>query len=128
MLFQRHPLRRSARGHINEAEESIVALVPVEHGDLAVSRVVEGLYLDSSAAPAVLEIYFSPLKDKKLPENIKCIWLPGGYPEIYAKELAENKAMLACIKLAADSGINISLNFFLVAKEYKNVCYDNHYM
>lgn len=52
-------------------------------------------------------IYFSPLKDKKLPENIKCIWLPGGYPEIYAKELAENKAMLACIKLAADSGINI---------------------
>ena len=34
----------------------IVALAPVEHGDLAVSRMVEGLYLDGSAAPAVLEL------------------------------------------------------------------------
>ena len=36
-------------------------------------------------------IEFSPLHDKKLPENVKGILLGGGYPELYGKELAENQ-------------------------------------
>jgi cobyrinic acid a,c-diamide synthase len=34
-------------------------------------------------------IYFSPLKDTLLPEA-DALWLPGGYPELYAEKLAEN--------------------------------------
>lgn len=37
--------------------------------------------------------YFSPIKDKKLPEGISGIYLGGGYPEAYAKELSENRKM-----------------------------------
>lgn len=36
-------------------------------------------------------IEFSPLHDKKLPENVKGILLGGGYLELYGKELAENQ-------------------------------------
>ena len=44
-------------------------------------------------------IYFSPLEDKVLPICDGLI-LGGGYPEIYAKSLSENKEMLNSIKSA----------------------------
>ncbi len=38
--------------------------------------------------------YFSPLKDTSLPANCNCLYLGGGYPEVFAKELAQNKSLL----------------------------------
>lgn len=52
-------------------------------------------------------VFFSPLKDKKLPENIDGIYLGGGYPELYAKKLEENKTIRKEIKVFADSGLPI---------------------
>jgi cobyrinic acid a,c-diamide synthase len=56
-------------------------------------------------------IYFSPLNDCDIP---KCdlLWLPGGYPELYAEQLAQNYAMINAIhafewqggKLVAECG------------------------
>ncbi len=37
--------------------------------------------------------YFSPLRDKRLPEGSDMLLLCGGYPELYAKELSENTDM-----------------------------------
>lgn len=37
---------------------------------------------------------FSPLNDPHLPENIDGIYFGGGYPELFAKELAANKSLL----------------------------------
>ncbi len=47
--------------------------------------------------------YFSPLRDGKLPEDIDGLYLGGGYPELYAKELSENKSMLESIKEAVNA-------------------------
>ena len=38
-------------------------------------------------------VYFSPLHDKTLPDNIHGLLLGGGYPELYAKQLEENESM-----------------------------------
>ncbi len=35
-------------------------------------------------------IYTSPMKDKKLPGEAKSIYIGGGYPELFARELSEN--------------------------------------
>lgn len=50
-------------------------------------------------------IYFSPLKDEALPENIDFLYLGGGYPEVFYDELAKNTSMLNSIKEALDSGL-----------------------
>lgn len=46
-------------------------------------------------------VFFSPLTDKNLPD-CDGIVLGGGYPEIYAEQLASNKSMLLSIKKALD--------------------------
>lgn len=38
-------------------------------------------------------IYFSPLKDKKLPNNIHGLYIGGGFPEVFARELEDNNEM-----------------------------------
>ncbi|MCQ2613350.1 MAG: cobyrinate a,c-diamide synthase [Treponemataceae bacterium] len=50
-------------------------------------------------------VYFSPLHDKKLPENIGGLLLGGGYPELCAEELAENRTMIESIKNAVNKGL-----------------------
>ncbi len=49
-------------------------------------------------------IRFSPLKDSSLPENIDALYIPGGYPELFAKELSENKSMLTSLSDFAAAG------------------------
>lgn len=46
---------------------------------------------------------FSPLHDTKLPEELDGILLGGGYPELYAKELEENRSMREAIKKVAEA-------------------------
>lgn len=50
-------------------------------------------------------VFFSPLTDKKLPDNINGLYLCGGYPELYARQLSENESMLASIKKSVESGL-----------------------
>jgi cobyrinic acid a,c-diamide synthase len=44
--------------------------------------------------------FFSPLKDLALPSGIHGIYLPGGYPELYAGELGTNSGMKEAIRAA----------------------------
>ncbi len=48
-------------------------------------------------------VYFSPLEDKKLPDNIDGIYIVGGYPELYAEKLSKNTDMKASIKSALEN-------------------------
>ena len=50
-------------------------------------------------------IEFSPIHHKKLPENIHGLYLGGGYPELYARQLSDNKTMLESIRNALQKGL-----------------------
>ena len=52
-------------------------------------------------------VEFSPVKDEKVPEDVSLIYLGGGYPELYAKELSENRSMMESIRAAHAEGVKI---------------------
>lgn len=52
-------------------------------------------------------VYFSPLKDKRLPEDINGIYIGGGYPELHAKKLEANKILIKDIRTFAQRGLPI---------------------
>jgi cobyrinic acid a,c-diamide synthase len=47
---------------------------------------------------------FSPIRDRELPKGTKGIYLGGGYPELYTKELSRNRSMRAAIKDFIEAG------------------------
>lgn len=49
--------------------------------------------------------FFSPLADDKLPQDIGGLYLPGGYPELYAQALAANTAMRKAVRDAVTTGL-----------------------
>lgn len=49
-------------------------------------------------------VRFSPLSDASLPEGTDAIYIGGGYPELYAKELSLNRPMLVAVNTWAVSG------------------------
>lgn len=51
--------------------------------------------------------YFSPLRDKRLPDGCSGILIGGGYPELYLEALSANTAMLYEIKNAVKLGMPI---------------------
>lgn len=50
---------------------------------------------------------FSPIKDKKLPSRVDGLYIGGGYPELFAKELEANVSLRQEIKKAAANGMPI---------------------
>ncbi len=50
-------------------------------------------------------ISFSPMSDKKLPDNLSGLIFGGGYPELYMDELSRNKSMLEDIWEKISTGI-----------------------
>jgi cobyrinic acid a,c-diamide synthase len=47
--------------------------------------------------------FFSPLHDTILPPA-DLVWIPGGYPELFAREISANRLMLAAIAQHSDDG------------------------
>lgn len=45
-------------------------------------------------------VFFSPLEDAQLPENLQGLILNGGYPELYGEQLSRNTSMLESIRTA----------------------------
>ena len=52
-------------------------------------------------------IEFSPVDDRSLPENLDGIYLGGGYPELFAKQLSDNVKMRRQIKESSKKGMPV---------------------
>lgn len=50
--------------------------------------------------------YFSPMKDDRLPENIDGLYLGGGFPEVFAGDLAANRGLLEDIGRRLKEGLH----------------------
>lgn len=50
-------------------------------------------------------VYFSPLSSRELPPHINGLYLGGGYPELYARELSSNIELLKQIKTSILEGM-----------------------
>jgi cobyrinic acid a,c-diamide synthase len=113
-LLSLPPLAKGGRGGF--INDEIPLNPPLEKGEgkvrIAVARdeafsfcYPENLEL-LEAAGAEIE-FFSPLRNTHLPAGISGIYLPGGYPELYAPQLAANLNLLQSIRAAASAGMPI---------------------
>jgi len=50
-------------------------------------------------------VEFSPIEDEKLPEKIDGLYLGGGFPEVFVKELNSNQSMIADIRTKLEAGM-----------------------
>ena len=50
-------------------------------------------------------VFWSPLEDKNIPNNVSGLYFGGGFPEIFARQLAQNKAVLRQLKQIINTGI-----------------------
>ncbi|MDQ3852688.1 MAG: cobyrinate a,c-diamide synthase [Thermoproteota archaeon] len=58
--------------------------------------------LKSSGAQLV---FFSPIKDQKLPDGVHGLMIGGGFPEVLADRLEKNRSMMRSIRKAVEEGI-----------------------
>ena len=65
----------------------------------------DNLRLLRDAGAEIVE--FSPLKDERLPGGVCGIYLPGGYPEVFADTLTANVAMKKAVRDAIDGGMPV---------------------
>lgn len=75
---------------------------------IARDRAFSFYYQDNLELLEKLGVYlvpFSPMTDKELPENLDGLLLGGGYPEVYAKELADNHTMKESLRKAISNGL-----------------------
>jgi cobyrinic acid a,c-diamide synthase len=63
--------------------------------------------LELLTAAGIELVPFSPLTDVRLPEDLDGIYLGGGYPELNAEALAENRTLRAGIREASRRGMPI---------------------
>ncbi len=63
--------------------------------------------LDLLAAWGAELAFFSPLTDSRLPDNTGGLYIGGGFPEMYAGELAANASIKAAVKAAAAAGMPV---------------------
>lgn len=77
------------------APAAVPCTVPPPRVRLAVARDAAFCFTYAETLEALREngaelCFFSPLADTALPDNIGGLYLPGGYPELYAARLAAN--------------------------------------
>lgn len=60
--------------------------------------------MDALAAAGAAIMPFSPVHDTALPQDTDAVWLGGGFPELFAAQLAANTGMQAALRAHAAQG------------------------
>ena len=68
--------------------------------------------------------FFSPIHDEKVPGEADGLYLGGGYPELYGKELSENASMRASVRerlapLVVRQGGKVPVFFYAVFYKFQ---------
>ncbi|CAK7062052.1 MAG: Cobyrinate a,c-diamide synthase [Desulfovibrio sp.] len=63
--------------------------------------------LDLLTALGAELVFFSPMRDASLPENIQGAYFGGGFPEVFAQTLSDNASMRSSVAAAVDGGLPI---------------------
>ncbi len=87
-----------------------VSLEPVGRVRIAVAQDKAFCFYYQDALDLLAElgaelVPFSPMADAHLPEGISGLVLGGGYPELYAAQLAANKTLLQEVRIAISGGL-----------------------
>jgi len=70
----------------------------------AAFRFIYPANLDTLRALGAELVFFSPLADEAIPATATALWLPGGYPELFAAELAQAQRWTASVRAFAQAG------------------------
>ena len=97
-----NPVTRTFDVNINKNESHKIKIA-VAHDEAFSFYYEENLRLLRELGAEI--IFFSPLHDTAFPEGISGLYLGGGYPELYAKELSENVSMRSQIKTMIENGL-----------------------
>lgn len=93
-----------------EDARPVLAALPGPHPRIAVAR-DEAFCFYYEASLQVLRdlgaelVEYSPMKDRTLPDDVQGLYLGGGYPELYAQQLAENTSMRKSVHDAVTGGL-----------------------
>ncbi|MFP4445164.1 MAG: cobyrinate a,c-diamide synthase [Desulfosudaceae bacterium] len=63
--------------------------------------------LDLLAAHGAELVFFSPLSDTRLPDNLSGLYFGGGYPELFAGKLSANQSLRDQVRQASADGLPI---------------------
>ena len=94
---------RESKSTLNPIHPPEKARIAVAHDEAFCFTYAETLDAFRDAGAELVE--FSPLHDTSLPENIGGLYLPGGYPELYAQQLSQNVTMREAIQKAIENGL-----------------------